>query len=72
MSEKQTRLSVKGVNKRFGGLQALSDVGLQIEEGTIYGLIGLHLCAVAFHLKSAMANAEALLALCWRAGGRSQ
>jgi len=34
------RLSVKGVNKRFGGLQALSDVGLEIEEGTIYGLIG--------------------------------
>src|ERR1700761_1270481 len=34
------RLSVKGVNKRFGGLQALSDVGLQIEEGQIYGLIG--------------------------------
>ena len=40
MSNKQIRLSVKGVNKRFGGLQALSDVGLQIEEGTIYGLIG--------------------------------
>src|SRR3984957_273473 len=34
------RLSVKGVNKRFGGLQALSDMGLEIEEGTIYGLIG--------------------------------
>ena len=34
------RLSVTGVNKRFGGLQALSDVGLQIEQGTIYGLIG--------------------------------
>jgi branched-chain amino acid transport system ATP-binding protein len=34
------RLSVKGVNKRFGGLQALADVGLEIEEGTIYGLIG--------------------------------
>ena len=34
------RLSVKGVNKRFGGLQALSDVGLQIKEGEIYGLIG--------------------------------
>jgi branched-chain amino acid transport system ATP-binding protein len=33
-------LSVKGVNKRFGGLQALSDVGLQIEKGQIYGLIG--------------------------------
>ena len=34
------RLSVKGVNKRFGGLQALSDVGLQIKSGQIYGLIG--------------------------------
>jgi len=34
------RLSVKGVNKRFGGLQALSDVGLQIRAGEIYGLIG--------------------------------
>ncbi len=33
-------LSVKGVNKRFGGLQALSDVGLQIDKGQIYGLIG--------------------------------
>jgi branched-chain amino acid transport system ATP-binding protein len=33
-------LKVAGVNKRFGGLQALSDVGLQIEQGQIYGLIG--------------------------------
>jgi branched-chain amino acid transport system ATP-binding protein len=33
-------LSVKGVNKRFGGLQALADVGLEIKAGTIYGLIG--------------------------------
>ena len=33
-------LSVKGVNKRFGGLQALSDVGMQIHRGQIYGLIG--------------------------------
>ncbi len=33
-------LSVKGVNKRFGGLQALSDVGLEIGRGQIYGLIG--------------------------------
>ena len=40
MSNKSIRLSVSGVNKRFGGLQALSDVGLKIEEGTIYGLIG--------------------------------
>ncbi len=34
------RLSVQGVTKRFGGLQALSDVGLHIEPGEIYGLIG--------------------------------
>ena len=40
MSEKATRLSVKGVNKRFGGLQALNEVGLEIREGEIYGLIG--------------------------------
>ena len=33
-------LSVKGVNKRFGGLQALSDVGVTIRKGMIYGLIG--------------------------------
>jgi branched-chain amino acid transport system ATP-binding protein len=33
-------LNISGVNKRFGGLQALSDVGVQIRRGTIYGLIG--------------------------------
>ena len=33
-------LKVAGVNKRFGGLQALSDVGIEIERGRIYGLIG--------------------------------
>ena len=33
-------LQVQGVSKRFGGLQALSDVGLQIRAGEIYGLIG--------------------------------
>ena len=33
-------LKVGGVNKRFGGLQALSDVGIKIERGQIYGLIG--------------------------------
>jgi len=33
-------LQITGVNKRFGGLQALSDVAMTIHEGTIYGLIG--------------------------------
>ena len=33
-------LNVAGVNKRFGGLQALSDVGIRIAPGQIVGLIG--------------------------------
>ncbi len=33
-------LKVNGVSKRFGGLQALSDVGLLIQPGQVYGLIG--------------------------------
>jgi len=33
-------LKVVGVSKRFGGLQALSDVGMTIEKGQVYGLIG--------------------------------
>src|ERR1700757_4272015 len=33
-------LQVNGVSKRFGGLQALSDVGITIDAGQIYGLIG--------------------------------
>ncbi len=36
----QVVLQVGGVSKRFGGLQALQDVGLSIEAGQIYGLIG--------------------------------
>ena len=39
MSE-QILLNISGVNKRFGGLQALTDVGIRIERGQIYGLIG--------------------------------
>ena len=35
-----TVLSVKGVSKRFGGLQALSEVGIEIKKGQVYGLIG--------------------------------
>lgn len=33
-------LKVSRVNKRFGGLQALSEVGIEIHRGQIYGLIG--------------------------------
>lgn len=33
-------LEVKGVNKSFGGLQALSDVNLNVEEGTVHAIIG--------------------------------
>ncbi len=36
----ETVLKVAGISKRFGGLQALSDVGLTIERGQVYGLIG--------------------------------
>ena len=39
MSE-QIILNIAGVNKRFGGLQALTDVGIKIMKGQIYGLIG--------------------------------
>jgi branched-chain amino acid transport system ATP-binding protein len=35
-----TVLKVSGVGKRFGGLQALSDVGIEIRAGQVYGLIG--------------------------------
>ncbi|MBS1174244.1 MAG: lptB 1 [Burkholderiaceae bacterium] len=40
MSESNIMLSVKGVNKSFGGLKALSDVGLEVKKNTVYGLIG--------------------------------
>ena len=36
----QVLLSAKGITKRFGGVQALSDVGFAIRHGEIYGLIG--------------------------------
>ena len=35
-----TILEVRNVSKRFGGLQALSEVKLHIEQGQVYGLIG--------------------------------
>ena len=33
-------LSISGVNKSFGGLQALSDINLNIEEGKTHAIIG--------------------------------
>ena len=33
-------LSISGASKRFGGLQALADVSLNIRRGEVYGLIG--------------------------------
>ena len=33
-------LTVKNVSKRFGGLQALDDVNLEIEAGTVHAIIG--------------------------------
>ena len=33
-------LEVKGVGKRFGGLQALSDVNLSVKENTVHAIIG--------------------------------
>ena len=36
----ETILNVSGVSKRFGGLKALSDVGITITKGQVYGLIG--------------------------------
>ena len=33
-------LEVKGINKRFGGLQALGDVNLRVAENTVHAIIG--------------------------------
>ncbi|CAN5456098.1 ABC transporter ATP-binding protein [soil metagenome] len=38
--DSETILAVSGVSKRFGGLQALADVGITIQRGQVYGLIG--------------------------------
>jgi branched-chain amino acid transport system ATP-binding protein len=35
-----TILKVENASKRFGGLQALNDVGIDIKAGEVYGLIG--------------------------------
>ena len=33
-------LKISGLNKRYGGLQALNDLNLNVQNGTIYGLLG--------------------------------
>ena len=40
MTSPETLLEVRNVSKRFGGLQALSDVDIRIARGQVYGLIG--------------------------------
>ncbi len=40
MPNSQVMLEISGVNKRFGGLKALTEVGITIKKGQIYGLIG--------------------------------
>lgn len=43
MTDQQQRkvvLSISGVNKTFGGLQALTDINLKIEEGMTHAIIG--------------------------------
>lgn len=40
MSTENIVLNVADVSKRFGGLNALTDVDLQIEEGTVHAIIG--------------------------------
>lgn len=36
----ESLLQARGVSKRYGGLQALADVGIRIGRGQVYGLIG--------------------------------
>jgi ABC-2 type transport system ATP-binding protein len=36
----QTILSIKNLNKRYGGLQALRNVSFEIKKGNVYGILG--------------------------------
>ena len=40
MTARNVVLHVADVHKRFGGLHALADVDLQVEEGTTHAIIG--------------------------------
>ncbi len=36
----ETILSIKNLNKRFGRLQAVKNVSLEIHKGNVYGILG--------------------------------
>jgi ABC-type sugar transport system ATPase subunit len=38
--EREVHVGLHGIGKRFGGVQALSDIDLEIRRGTIHGLVG--------------------------------
>ncbi|MCP4709770.1 MAG: ABC transporter ATP-binding protein, partial [Planctomycetes bacterium] len=44
MSEKETIVEVRHLCKRFGGIQALDNVSLEVERGRIIGLLGANGC----------------------------
>jgi ABC-type sugar transport system ATPase subunit len=37
---RRVHIELQGISKRFGGVQALADVHLSIEQGTVHGLVG--------------------------------
>lgn len=39
-SSPQSHVTINGVSKRFGGVEALNDINLDIERGSIHGLVG--------------------------------
>jgi simple sugar transport system ATP-binding protein/ribose transport system ATP-binding protein len=39
-AERDIHVALQGIGKRFGGVQALTDIDLEIERGTIHGLVG--------------------------------
>jgi ABC-type sugar transport system ATPase subunit len=36
----QSHVEARGISKRFGGVQALIDINLTVEQGSIHGLVG--------------------------------
>ena len=54
-------LSVQGVTKRFGGLQALTDVTFDLPEGQILGLIGPTKAKTYHHARMGMARTHQIV-----------